>query len=65
MDDNHVMTQAIVKTSIAFIWAVFGLCVGLAIGQLGVFVTIGKAVYDARVDQYQMDREIFFKEAMK
>jgi len=65
MDDNHVMTQGIAKTSVAFIWAVFGLVVGLAIGLVFCFCASGKIAYDARADQYQMDREIFYKEWSK
>jgi uncharacterized membrane-anchored protein YhcB (DUF1043 family) len=52
------MKDAITKTSLFYIGAVFGLVVGLAIGQLGIFVTIGKAVYDARVDQQADDIEL-------
>jgi hypothetical protein len=58
------MKHLITRTSLFYIGAVFGLCVGLAVGQLGIFVTIGKAVYDARVDQQEMDAKIF-KEATK
>jgi hypothetical protein len=56
------MKRLILNTSLFYIGAVFGLVIGLAIGQLGIFVTIGKAVYDARCEQYQEDRAIFYGE---
>lgn len=55
------MKRLIIRLSIFYIGAVFGLVLGLSLGLAFVYCTIGKAVYDARVDQYQMDREIFYK----
>jgi hypothetical protein len=59
------MKRLILRTRLFYIGAVFGLCVGLAIGLVFTFCTSGKISYDARVDQYQMDSEIFYKEVTK
>jgi ABC-type nitrate/sulfonate/bicarbonate transport system permease component len=54
------MNRIITRLSIFFIGAVFGLCVGVAIGLWFTWSTIGRAVYDARCEQYQVDRETFY-----
>lgn len=40
--------------------SIFGLIIGLLISQFIIWATIGKAVYDAKVEQYKVDRETFY-----
>lgn len=53
--------KLILRTSLFYFGAVFGLVVGLLLSQLVIWTTIGAAVYQARVDQYEIDRAIFYK----
>jgi uncharacterized membrane-anchored protein YhcB (DUF1043 family) len=54
------MKKYILNSSIFFIGSVFGLVVGVMIGVVFVWLTIGAAVYNARADQYQYDRALFY-----
>jgi hypothetical protein len=62
---HRKIKRLITRTSIFFIGAVFGFVSCILLAQLSIWTTIGKAVYDARVDQQEMDAKIFNKEATK
>lgn len=53
------MKRLLTRSAIFFIGAVFGLIIGLLLSQLVIYTTIGAAVYNARLDQYEMDKKIF------
>lgn len=58
------MTRIITRLSIFFIGAVFGLCVGVAIGLWFTWATIGRECYETAVEIQAMDNERFYKQQM-